>query len=100
MKVWLVPIEVFSAGFDPLDPDDFSYGLCDAVGAGSDCNRAVGHMYRIETDPRWAEEFLKPGECLEIEVDPERFWPFHATRFEGDEPTVTRYRPPRLGVSS
>jgi hypothetical protein len=42
VKVTLVPVEVFGA--------DSGYGLVDAVSAWSDCNRAVGHIYRRDEE--------------------------------------------------
>jgi len=55
VRVRLVPVEVFGA-----DEEDcpscgamikFGYGLSDAVSAWSDCNRAVGHIFRKEDMP-------------------------------------------------
>lgn len=52
VRLTLVPVEVFGA-----DEEDcrscgnvirFGYGLCDAVSAWSDCNRAIGHIYRVD----------------------------------------------------
>lgn len=52
VRITLVPVEVFGA-----DEEDcrgcgatirFGYGLMDAVSAWSDCNRAIGHIFRKE----------------------------------------------------
>jgi hypothetical protein len=40
--------------------------LCDAVQAWSDCNRAIGHIYRVDED--WTEAFRTPGETITIYV--------------------------------
>jgi hypothetical protein len=52
VKVVLVPVEVFGADEEdcPACPETvtFGYGLMDAVSAWSDCNRAIGHIYRVE----------------------------------------------------
>lgn len=58
VPVRLVPVEVFGGDCDcHLNHDHdgnpctgWGYGLCDAVGAGSDCNRAVGRIYRRDED--------------------------------------------------
>jgi hypothetical protein len=42
VKVTLVPVVVFGA--------ESGYGLSDAVSPWSDCNRAVGHIYRRDDD--------------------------------------------------
>lgn len=51
--VRLVPVEVFGAGHceEYPCPDcerHAGYGLADAVPPGSDCNRAVGFVYRVD----------------------------------------------------
>jgi hypothetical protein len=67
----LVPVEVFGGNCathcPPNDSEDCkdAYGLMDAVEAWSDCNRAEGHIYRIdETDPK----YRRPGDTVEIFV--------------------------------
>lgn len=60
VPVRLVPVEVFGSNCDchedrelAADGTDcvgFSYGLSDAVSAWSDCNRAVGRIYRRDED--------------------------------------------------
>jgi hypothetical protein len=45
VKVSLVPVEVFGAECRTCDTE-VGYGLSDAVSPWSDCNRAVGHIYR------------------------------------------------------
>jgi hypothetical protein len=45
VKVTLVPVEVFGTTCQTCE-EDVGYGLSDAVGAQSDCNRAIGRIYR------------------------------------------------------
>lgn len=45
VKIVLVPVEVFGTVCQTCD-EDVGYGLSDAVGAQSDCNRAIGRIYR------------------------------------------------------
>lgn len=54
----LVPVAVFGA--------EGGYGLADAVSAWSDCNRAYGHIYRVD-DPH-SLPYRNPGETVEIFV--------------------------------
>lgn len=73
----LVPVEVFGA--------EDGYGLCDAVSAWSDCNRADGHIYRVDDgDPQYRE----PGQTVEIFVR-EADLPFFAKAW-GDEPEASK----------
>jgi len=53
----LVPVEVFGA--------EDGYGLCDAVSCWSDCNRAVGKIYRVDED--WSNR--EEGETVTITID-------------------------------
>ena len=54
VELILVPVEVFGGPDGP--EDDWGYGLCDAVQAWSDCNRANGRIYRVDdTDPKYRE---------------------------------------------
>jgi len=50
VRITLVPVEVFGADEEdcPQCPATvrFGYGLSDAVSAWSDCNRAIGHIFR------------------------------------------------------
>ena len=70
VRVRLVPVEVFGA--DEEDCPDcaatvtFGYGLMDAVQSWSDCNRAIGHIYRV--DDEYAEPYRTPGETITIYV--------------------------------
>lgn len=57
IKLSLVPVKVF--GTD-------EYGLCDAVSAWSDCNRAEGKIYRVD-DIKYSKR--DPGESVEIWVN-------------------------------
>lgn len=54
VAVRLVPVEVF--GTD-------GYGLMDAVEAWSDCNRAIGRIYRVDDMP-----IRQDGETIEVLV--------------------------------
>jgi hypothetical protein len=53
--VYLTPVEVFGAEGEvcrncgELTPG--GYGLCDATSPWSDCNRAIGHIFRVEESP-------------------------------------------------
>jgi len=68
----LVPVEVFGA--------EDGYGLNDAVSAWSDCNRARGHIYRVDNiDPQYRE----PGETVEIFVR-QTDLPFFARHWDSD----------------
>jgi hypothetical protein len=52
VPIELVPVEVFGTACHCTDPAcehrDGGYGLSDAVSAWSDCNRAIGRIYRVE----------------------------------------------------
>lgn len=52
VAVQLVPVEVFGAFCDHPDHqgrfEPFAWGLCDAVQPWSDCNRAEGHIFRVD----------------------------------------------------
>ena len=70
VRVRLVPVEVFGA-----DEEDcpgcgatikFGYGLMDAVQSWSDCNRAIGHIYRVDED--YTEGYREPGDNIVIYV--------------------------------
>lgn len=75
VPVALVPVQVFGATCDCHDHLEgteegvkcrgWGYGLSDAVEAWSDCNRAEGHIYRVDdTDP----DHRQPGETVRIFV--------------------------------
>jgi len=72
ISVHLVPVEVFGS--------DEGYGLSDAVPEWSDCNRAIGHIYRFDDLGH-----RRPGETLEVWVDPEEYRAF-AEREWGESP--------------
>lgn len=62
----LVPVEVFGLMCDDHEPPrPVAWGLCDAVSAWSDCNRADGHLYRVEDLQGIARE---PGETVRVWV--------------------------------
>lgn len=48
----LVPVEIFGQSCEhPAHQDEpvpFSYGICDAIQAWSDCNRAIGRIFRVD----------------------------------------------------
>lgn len=81
MKVTLtlVPVQVFGGcghsdeeGHDPFC-EKWSYGFMDAVSSWSDCNRARGHIFRVEdlgpiSDP--------DRHTIQIEVDEADLWFF------------------------
>lgn len=65
----LVPVEVFTGLCDHVecpDPDHLGYGICDAVSAWSDCNRAIGRIYRVDDLPRPRA----PGDAVTVFVRP------------------------------
>jgi hypothetical protein len=76
VPVRLVPVEVFGGDCDchlDHDHDDnpcsgWGYGLCDAVDACSDCNRAVGRIYRRDED----ESPREVGNAILVWVTPEQ----------------------------
>lgn len=47
---------------------DFGYGICDAVSAWSDCNRAIGRIYRRDED----ESVRDDGDTILVWVAPEQ----------------------------
>jgi len=75
--VRLVAVEVFGQECDHPDhrgqPQPCGWGLCDAVQAWSDCNRANGHIFRVDdTDPQWRRPedvitvWAAPGEAAKL----------------------------------
>lgn len=82
----LVPVVVFGAGCVEHCPGEDNdcrpvYGLMDAVQAWSDCNRAEGHLYRVnDTNP----EHRRPGDTVEIFVR-RKDLPWFQKTFPGDE---------------
>lgn len=58
VEVVLVPVEVFGA--------NEGYGLMDSVCPWSDCNRAIGHIYRREE--RSDVQFPNPDDVIKIYV--------------------------------
>lgn len=57
IKLRLVPVKVFGT--------KDGYGLMDAVSAWSDCNRATGHIYRVDDI-----KYRGSGETVDIFIDP------------------------------
>jgi hypothetical protein len=70
VQVRLVPVEVFGADEEdcPECPATvyFGYGLMDAVSAWSDCNRAIGRIYRV--DESSSVSYRLPGETITVYV--------------------------------
>ena len=70
VRVRLVPVEVFGADEEgcPACPEtvQFGYGIMDAVQAWSDCNRAIGHIYRV--DEERSEPYRNPGDTITVYV--------------------------------
>lgn len=78
VPVRLVPVEVFGAdcqchedrdlGAGGTDCVGFSYGLSDAVSGWSDCNRAIGRIYRRDEE----ESVRNVGDTILVWVAPEQ----------------------------
>lgn len=76
VPIRLVPVEVFGGDCDchfAHDHDDnpcsgWGYGLCDAVDGMSDCNRAVGQIYRRDEN----ESPREMGNAILVWVAPEQ----------------------------
>lgn len=64
-KVYLVPVEVFGADECEKCEVPTGYGLCDVAEPGSDCNRAVGHIYRRDDSD---QRYRNPEEVIRIYV--------------------------------
>lgn len=66
VTVWLRPVEVFGVN------EEHGYGLMDSVPVWSDCNRAVGHIFRVadlpplEGNSDWKQE--EQDKCIVIRV--------------------------------
>lgn len=86
VRVRLVPVEVFGADEEecPECPGTvtFGYGLMDAVQAWSDCNRAIGRIYRVDEESSGA--YRAPGDTITVYV-PQSEMPKFQKRF-GDGP--------------
>ncbi len=69
-RVRLVPVEVFGAGEEDCRECGAvircGYGLMDAVQAWSDCNRAIGRIYRKDDD--CTEGYRNPGDNITVYV--------------------------------
>jgi hypothetical protein len=81
-RVRLVPVEMFGAGEEdcPECPATvtFGCGLMDAVSGYSDCNRAIGHIYRVDEED--SEPYRAPGDTITVYV-PESELPKFARRY-------------------
>ena len=86
VRVRLVPVEVFGADEEDCEgcgeTVQFGYGLCDAVQAWSDCNRAIGHIFRKDDD--YAEGYRTPGDTITVYVPQSELAKFE--KRYGDEP--------------
>lgn len=80
VRVTLVPVEVFGTECTKCE-EPFGYGLMDAVSAWSDCNRAIGHIYRRDEDDMPGRD---PGDVITIYV-PESELPKFEKRFTSDD---------------
>lgn len=58
VEVILVPVEIFGA--------DDGYGLADAISPWSDCNQAIGRIYRREERPD--VQFPNPDDVIKVYV--------------------------------
>lgn len=67
-EIRLVPVQVFAAGLCGEDcahcKTHEGYGLMDAVESWSDCNRAIGKIYRVDED--YSNRL--PGESVTVTV--------------------------------
>jgi hypothetical protein len=66
VKVTLVPVEVFGTDCPKCNDGIEHYGLCDAVPAYSDCNRADGQIYR--RDDESSVPYRNPDDVITIYV--------------------------------
>lgn len=70
VRVKLVPVEVFGVDDQPCEHCGGivagAYGLMDAVSAWSDCNRAIGHIFRKDDDH--SEQYRDPADTVTIYV--------------------------------
>jgi hypothetical protein len=97
----LVPVEVFGLLCDEHEdlPKTVPRGLSDAVSSWSDCNRAEGHIYRVDED--WATR--EAGEAARVWVADadlpffEKRWGEHNTGIDPVERVVSM-DPPRATV--
>lgn len=91
----LVPVEVFGLMCDDHSdaPRPVGWGLSDAVQAWSDCNRADGHIYRVDDTET---QYRKLGETVRIWVADEDL-PFFEKRWGATystDPDVVDMIPP------
>lgn len=81
VKICLVPVEVFGTNPEPCEhcgeETGGGYGLCDAVEAWSDCNRAIGRIYRVDDLEN------RSGETITVYVPQSEIAKF-AKRYAGD----------------
>lgn len=70
VRVRLVPVEVFGADEEQCESCGETvkcgYGLMDAVPAWSDCNRAIGRIYRVDED--YTEPYRELGDTITVYV--------------------------------
>lgn len=65
VKVVLVPVETFPGECSKCQTE-VTYGLMDAVSSWSDCNRAVGHIYRRAAEHEI--EWFAPEDVITVYV--------------------------------
>lgn len=78
MKLRLIPVVVFgSCGHHDIDCDEWGYGFMDATWVGSDCNRARGHVFRVQpaADIHYEEDLLGPTSIV-VDVPDSDLWFF------------------------
>lgn len=74
---FLVPVQVFTGQCEC--GRDGGYGISDAISAWSDCNRAVGHIYRFEDIPN---RHCASNDRLTVMVEPQSFHAFLSRNFD------------------
>lgn len=79
VTVRLVPVEVFG---DNDGDEPWGYGLSEAVASWSDCNRAIGHIYRV--DEARSVPYREKGQTVEIRIR-RSDWPFFYRKWGDDE---------------
>lgn len=87
VRVRLVPVEVFGADEEECrscgELVRFGYGLMDAVSAWSDCNRAIGKIYRLDDHPDVSND-ERDRDCITVYVPQSEMAKFE--RQYGDAP--------------
>jgi hypothetical protein len=88
IKVTLVPVEVFGADEEECPRCSaiirLGYGLMDAVSAWSDCNRAIGRIYRVE-DEGFERNADGAKDCITVYVSQSEMAKFAKVHGEGGD---------------